>query len=52
MNFVLLSSIITVVSLLTFVGILYWAFSRRNKERFETLARLPIDNDDIGTTGN
>jgi cytochrome c oxidase cbb3-type subunit IV len=51
MNFVLLSSIITVVSLLTFVGILYWAFNRRNKERFEALGRLPIDNDN-GTTGN
>jgi cytochrome c oxidase cbb3-type subunit 4 len=51
MDFTLLSSIVTVVSLVVFVGILLWAFSRNNKERFEELARLPIDND-TGTTGN
>lgn len=51
MDFTLLSSIVTVVSLVVFVGIMLWAFSRTNKERFEELARLPIDND-TGTTGN
>ena len=51
MDFTLLSSIVTVVSLVVFVGIMLWAFSRNNKERFEELARLPIDND-TGTTGN
>lgn len=51
MDFTLLSSIVTVVSLVVFVGIMMWAFSRHNKERFEELARLPIDND-TGTTGN
>ena len=37
MDFTLLSSIVTVVSLLVFVGIMMWAFSRHNKERFEEL---------------
>ncbi len=45
MDFTLLSSIFTVVSLVVFLGILYWAFSRRNKDRFETLGRSLIDNE-------
>jgi cytochrome c oxidase cbb3-type subunit IV len=51
MDFTLLSSIVTVVSLVVFVGIMLWAFSRNNKERFEELARSTIDND-TETTGN
>jgi cytochrome c oxidase cbb3-type subunit 4 len=46
MNFTILSSVVTVISLIVFVGIIYWAFSSGNKERFEKLARLPIDNED------
>jgi len=44
-NFTVVSSIVTVVSLFVFVGILYWAFSGKNKARFEELARLPIENE-------
>jgi len=45
MNFTIISSVVTVVSLIVFLGIIYWAFSASNKEKFEKMARLPIDNE-------
>lgn len=46
MNFTILSSIVTVISMAVFIGILYWAFSAKNKARFEEIGRMPIDNED------
>lgn len=43
-------SIMTVVSLLTFLGIVWWAFSRSNKGRFEEAANLPFAEDDDSLT--
>lgn len=40
-----LRSIVTVVSLVTFVGIVAWAWSRRNKADFDEAARLPFTED-------
>ncbi|MBX3607399.1 MAG: cbb3-type cytochrome c oxidase subunit 3 [Piscinibacter sp.] len=37
-----LRSIVTVVSLLTFLGIVAWAWSRGNRASFEEAARLPF----------
>lgn len=37
-----LRSIVTVISLLVFLGIVAWAWSRRNRERFDEAARLPF----------
>jgi cytochrome c oxidase cbb3-type subunit IV len=34
--------IVTVVSMLTFVGIVVWAYSRRNRASFDEAARLPF----------
>lgn len=45
MNFTLLSSIVTVISMVVFIGIIYWAFSSKNKARFEKIGRVPIDNE-------
>ncbi len=45
MNFTLLSSLFTLLSFVVFIGILYWAFSRQNKARFEELGRSLIDNE-------
>ncbi|CAN5747579.1 hypothetical protein BH11PSE12_BH11PSE12_07580 [soil metagenome] len=45
MNFTILSSIVTVISMVVFIGIIYWAFSSKNKARFEEIARMPIDNE-------
>ena len=40
-----LRSIFTVISFLTFVGIVGWAWSKRNKAEFEEAARLPFNED-------
>jgi cytochrome c oxidase cbb3-type subunit 4 len=37
--------ITTVISFAVFVGILVWAFSKRNKENFDEAAKLPFDQD-------
>ena len=52
MNFTLSSSVVTVISMLVFIGIIMWAFSSKNKERFEKMARLPIDNNFEGPIDN
>ncbi|MBH1981483.1 MULTISPECIES: cbb3-type cytochrome oxidase subunit 3 [Janthinobacterium] len=38
------SSVMTVVSFTTFVGILWWTFSRSNSD-FDAAARLPFDDE-------
>jgi cytochrome c oxidase cbb3-type subunit 4 len=35
----------TVVSLFTFIGILGWAFSRKNSAAFDKAANLPFEQD-------
>lgn len=41
-----LRSLMTVVSLLTFLGIVAWAWSARRKAAFDEAARLVFDEDD------
>lgn len=45
MNFTLLSSVVTVISMVVFLGIVYWAFNSKNKQRFDEIARMPFDNE-------
>jgi cytochrome c oxidase cbb3-type subunit 4 len=40
---------ITVAALLTFLGIVAWAWSSRRRADFEAAARLPLDEDDADT---
>lgn len=40
-----LRAAVTVVSLLVFLGIVIWAWSRRNRERFEEAAQLPFQDE-------
>ena len=40
-----LRSIVTVVSLITFLGIVVWAWSRRNQAGFDEAARLPFQDE-------
>lgn len=40
-----LRSLVTVVSLLVFLGIVAWAWSRRNRERFDEAAQLPFQDE-------
>ncbi len=50
MDFALLNSLITVISLIVFLGILYWAYAKQNKEKFEAIGQslLEIDTDTTG----
>ena len=45
MDINLLRSIVTVVAFVVFIGIVIWAWSRRNQARFEEAARLPFEQD-------
>ncbi|HET8693870.1 MAG: cbb3-type cytochrome c oxidase subunit 3 [Burkholderiales bacterium] len=45
MDIIVLRSVFTVVCLCVFVGVTAWAYSRRNKARFEEAARLPLQDD-------
>lgn len=40
-----LRSAVTLISLLVFLGIVVWAYARRNRERFEDLGALPLMDD-------
>lgn len=39
--------VITLVSFLTFIGIVVWAYSGRQKARFDDAANLPFADDDM-----
>jgi cytochrome c oxidase cbb3-type subunit 4 len=43
--------IVTLMSLVAFVGIVIWAWSSRNRESFEEAARLPFAEDPPATRG-
>lgn len=40
-------AVMTVVSFVTFLGIVFWAYSGRRKRAFEEAANLPFDHDDV-----
>jgi cytochrome c oxidase cbb3-type subunit 4 len=40
-----LRSLSTLVSFLTFVGIIVWVFSRKNTQEFDKAANLPFEQD-------
>ncbi len=40
-----LRSIVTVLMFVLFVGIVWWAYSKRRTEAYEEAARLPLDDD-------
>lgn len=50
MDISMLNSIITVISLVIFLGILYWAYAKQNKEKFEAIGQslMEIDTDTTG----
>ena len=39
---------VTIVSFLAFIGVFAWAWSRRNRSRFDEAARLPFAGDGQG----
>ena len=45
MDINLLRSIVTVATFIVFIGIVVWAWSRRNQAAFEEAANLPFEQD-------
>ncbi len=43
-------SVMTLVSLLTFVGIVYWAFVAHRKQDFDEAAMLPFADEEPGNS--
>jgi len=43
----LLRSLITVLCFSSFIGIAFWAYSARHKERFDAAAQIPFLDDDV-----
>jgi cytochrome c oxidase cbb3-type subunit 4 len=44
-------SVMTVVMFLVFLGIVFWAYSKKRKRAFDEAARLPFDEDDAMVPG-
>ncbi|RPI65193.1 MAG: cbb3-type cytochrome c oxidase subunit 3 [Ignavibacteriae bacterium] len=47
-----LRSIATVAMFVAFIGIVVWAWSRKNKAAFDEAAQLPFQNDDANRENN
>ena len=45
MDINMLCSIVAVLALAVFIGIVLWAWSGRNRARFDEAARLPFEQD-------
>ena len=52
MSFTLIQSIWTIVVMVTFLGIVVWAYSSKRKSDFDEAARLPFEEDDDLTDNN
>lgn len=48
MNWGLLHSIATLGALIAFLGIAWWAYSPKNKQRFRDDANLALDDEQLG----
>jgi len=42
-----LRSIITVLAVVLFFGIVWWAYSDRRQQDYDAAARLPLEDDDL-----
>jgi cytochrome c oxidase cbb3-type subunit 4 len=45
MDINLMRSVVTLISFVVFIGIVIWAWSRRNQARFDEAANLPFEQD-------
>ena len=41
-----LRAAVTLLSFIAFIGVIAWAWSRRNKKRFDEAAKLPFADDE------
>jgi len=42
----IVGSIFTVIVFVSFIGVVWWAFSSRNKKKFDEAANLPFADED------
>ncbi len=49
MNFTLLQSLWSIVVLITFLGIIFWAYSSKRKSAFDEAALAPFDDEPPST---
>lgn len=49
MDINLIRSLVTLVAFAVFLGIVWWAYGARQKERFEQAAQLPFDDESDNT---
>lgn len=49
MNSTILNIIFTLLSMSVFLGVAFWAYSSRNKERLEAIGRSVLDQDNAPT---
>ena len=47
MSFTFIQSIWTIVIMVTFLGIVVWAYSSKRKADFDEAARLPFEDDQV-----
>ena len=45
MDYAFFSSVMTVVMLAAFVGIIFWAWSAKRRAAFDAAARVPLEED-------
>ena len=45
MDFTLIQALWSIIILVTFLGIIFWAYSSKRKEDFDEAARLPFDDE-------
>ncbi len=45
------AGITTLLSMIAFLGVVAWSYSRRRREAFDALARLPLEDDARQTPG-
>ena len=43
-----LSGVITLILMLTFIGIWIWVWNKRHKAKYDALARLPMEDEKAG----
>ena len=45
------AGITTLISMIAFLGVVAWSYSRRRRESFDALARMPLEEDASQTPG-
>jgi cytochrome c oxidase cbb3-type subunit IV len=45
------AGITTLLSMIAFLGVVAWSYSRRRRDAFDALARMPLEEDQSPTPG-